>query len=454
MPASIEGSLDSAYVAPNTFLMKRDIRKKIFKRYKEETLFDWAVFTNRTVVTDNERFNWHELGYLYGYAQVQSSSAIAYTAGTKVTIVLTADSHTENGTKSAGKDWDEVQLVINGTPVRGWVQSKDPSTPYAHSYVIKPIRQIDNITGGSLNALANLYVAFYSSAKADGTDQPTSMIRKPDLYYNYTKIVGTQFVADGSESANKAEVEVDGKPFYYLQGVEDAANKHNLDINFAFILGERWDGSLTDDNNAAKPVRTTAGIDSMLRDYGNPFPYSGTPDYSTLTGIEKILSRERAPDQLMMINGVNFDISLDTVIKGKLDYNGMNYSAFGTGDAKQRAVDFGFDSFRFSKRTYHKNVQDFMNYLPITGFSGSPYPDMSFLLPIDRVANPAPTGDADREMDTICVRYKENDKQNRYVKHWTRDVTITNKDQIEFNHLSEVGLQLAMLNQTIRVYAQ
>jgi hypothetical protein len=58
----------------------------------------------------------------------------------------------------------------------------------------------------------------------------------------------------------------------------------------------------------------------------------------------------------------------------------------------------------------------------------------------------------DDYVDTLSCRYKRNDRQNRFIKHWTRDVTITNQDRIEFNYLSDVGLMMARLNQWIRIF--
>ena len=447
MPASVEGSLNEAYLAPNTFLNKRDVRKKIFPRYNEQNLFDWAQFTGRTKETDNTRFNWFEKGYLYGYGEVLSSSATAYTAGTKVTIVLKTASHQESGTKSAGKKWDSVMIA----GVRGWVQATNKGTPNAHTYTIKPVKSTDNITGGSLNALANAFVVFYSTAAADGTSQPESMVNKPDLFYNYTQIIKTKYEVFGSASANKTEVQVGGKPFYYLEGVQDSANKHKLDIMFAMFFGERYDGSLTDDDASAEPVYTTGGIDATIRDFGNVTTYT-TFDFAKLQAIEKILSKERAPMEMMWLNGVNLDMEIDNVVKGKLDNNGMNYAAFGKANAQERAVDFGYDSFRFSKRTYHKKAEDFLNYAPVTGYTAAPWPDNGYILPIDRIANPKPSGSGgDEEMDTVCLRYKRNDKESRFEKHWTRDINVTNVDRLEFNHMSECGLQFACLNQAIKI---
>ena len=438
MPASVEGNLTNSYLAPNTFIHKRDIAKKVFPRYREDTLFDFLFYTDRKVRTDNTRFNWFEWDYLYGYATVLSNTATGG-AGLPTTITIDSASHQESGTKSAGKKWDSV--IVNG--IRGWVSAIDKSTDNAHTYTIKPIKATDNF--GAVDGLAGDILVFYSNAKSDGSGQPESMVRKPTLYYNYTQIFSTQYEAYGSESTNKVEFEIKGKPYYYLQGVEDAALKHKLDIQYAFLLNEQGD-TIVDAENGDEPVYHTRGMESYIDNFGNTQTYT-TFSFSDLQAIEKTLSRERAPMEMMMINGINLDMDIDNVVKGKLDNNGMNYSAFGKGNAKQRAIDFGFDSFRFSRRTYHKKSVDYLNYLPVTGFTGSPYPDMGFVIPLDRIKNPRGGG----EMDTISLRYKENDRQNRFVKHWTRDVTVTNLDRLEFNHLSEMGLQMAAVNQCVKI---
>lgn len=450
MPASVEGYLKEGYLATNTFIHKREIRKEVFPKYNEKNLFDWAIHTNRTVLTDNTRFNWFENSYLYGYGEIASSSASAYTTGTKVTVVLKSASHQDSGTKSPGKKWDEIMLSSTGNP-RGWVESKNVDNDGAHSFVIKPVLGASvNITGGAVNALANKFIMFFSSAKADGTGMPSGQIRKPDLYYNYTQIIPTQFHTNGSESTNKIEYEVKGKPYFYLQGEEDAANKHNLDIQYAMFLGERYDGSLTDEE-VDEPVYTTAGMDGTFRDFANPQQYT-TFAISTVKSIEKIQSRERAPLKMMWLNGVDLDLDVNDTLVDYMTNTGIDYSDFGQGSGAQNMVDFGFNAFRYGSRTYYKKQEDFLNYLPVTGFTGSPFPTNGYIMPLDKIANPN-TSDTNQPMlETVCVRYKANDRMNRYVKHWTRDVTITNIDKIEFNHMSEVGLQFALLNTCVRLY--
>lgn len=444
MPASVEGVLDGPYLAPNTFILKRDILNRVFPKYREDTLFDFLMYTDRKKESDNTRFNWHEHDYLYGFATVLSNTASGG-AGNSVDVTIDTASHQETGTKSAGKKGDSI--IVN--QIRGWVTAIDKSTANAHVYTIKPVRAADDF--GGVDALAADILVFYSNAKSDGSGQPESSIRKPSLYFNYTQIFATQYEAFGSESTNKVEFNIDGKPYYYLQGVEDAALKHKMDMDFGMLLNVMYDSNLTDADNGDEPVYHTRGVEDYIDNFGNTKTYT-TFAFSDLQDIEKILSRERAPYEMMWINGVNLDIDVDDVVKGKLDNNGMRYDQFGKGNGAQRAVDFGFDSFRFSKRTYHKKQVDYLNYLPVTGFTGSPYPDMGFIIPLDRVRNPRPSGRGDdAELDTVCLRYKRNDRMNRYIKHWTRDVTITNQDRIEFNHLSEAGLQMAVVNQCIKV---
>lgn len=438
MPASVEGNLTTSYLAPNTFIHKREIAKKVFPRYREDTLFDFLFYTDRKVVSDNTRFNWHEWDYLYGFGTILDQVG-AGGAGVVTTFILDTASHQESGTKSSGKKWDTV--MVNG--IKGWVSGVDKGTPNAHEYTVKPVDALADF--GVADTQNAEIIVFFSNAKSDGSGQPTSQVRKPTLYYNYTQIFSTQYEAYGSESTNKIEFEIKGKPYYYLQGVEDAALKHKMDIQYAFLLNEMGD-TIVDEENGDEPVYHTRGMESYVDNFGNTQTYT-TFDFDDLTDIEKTLSRERAPMEMMMINGINLDIAIDAVVKGKLDNNGMSYAQFGKGNAQKRAVDFGFDSFRFSRRTYHKKSVDYLNYLPVTGFTGSPYPDMGFVIPLDRIKNPKGGG----EMDTISLRYKENDRVNRFVKHWTRDVTITNNDKIEFNHLSEMGLQMAAVNQCIKI---
>lgn len=450
MPSSSESILSAGYIAPNSFLSKRETRRTIFDRYREDTLFDFLIHSNRTLKSAQTEFGWFEDDYLYTKATI--SGATGGGAGANVVITITRPAGDGDHQKLApGKKWDLV--LIDGK--RGWVQAVDKSNASTGTFVftVKPVTSAGNFVpaSGLIGDLAGKTIVFFSNGKADGTGQPESMVRKPNRYYNYTQIFATQFAVDGSESANEVEVEVDGKPYFYLKGVEDAANKHNLDMEYAWLLGEMSEG-LTDDENGGKAVHLTRGLEKYVDDFGNKLPYTTAFDYDKMTALEKTLARERAAKNIMLQNGINLNIDMQKSVKDLVANNGMNYAAFGNGNSLARHVDFGFDAFRFSNRTYFMKECEALNYEPVTGFSGSPYPDMGFAIPLDRVKNSSTDSDEPEYLDTISLRFKQNDRINRFVKHWTRDVTTTNIDQLEFNHLSEAGLQMVGLNAYVKIH--
>jgi len=134
------------------------------------------------------------------------------------------------------------------------------------------------------------------------------------------------------------------------------------------------------------------------------------------------------------------------VLHGRNLDTGISFALFGKGSNEKAAVDFGFRSYAMGGRTFHIKKWDALNYLPITGYTSNPYVDQSYWIPNDRFRNPRGKGTT----DTICIRYKENDIENRFMKEWRRGPEITNKDAYEWNHRCEAGLQLAMVNQFIK----
>lgn len=440
MPQSVENSLTGAYLAPNTFLNKRDIRKKIFDKYHEHNLFDFLYHSNRKKKTDNTTFNWWEHTYLFNNAIIASFTGSG--AGNPITITLKAGSYQNGGKLSAPKKGDTV--MVGG--LRGWIQSVNKATDNAHTITVKPVNSADNL---SAVAAADGLVTIYGDGKADGTGMPSSMLRLPEMYDNDTQILATYFETDGSVAANKAEVTIPGKgDYYYLQGVVDAANMHNLKIEFTLILGQRAVG-LSDSTEDNKEVTLTHGLDKFITDDGNLEPYT-TFAFADLENIEKTLSKERAPKEVAMANGINLNLGLEAVLRDTMKDTGISYAAFGKGNGKERAIDFGFDSFRHNSRSYHNREFEALNYEPVTGSTG--FPDVGYVIPMGQVKNAKPTGMDDEYMDMISLRYKENDRENRFIKHWTRDQTITNKDAFEFCHQSEFGLQAGGLNQFIKVH--
>jgi hypothetical protein len=134
-------------------------------------------------------------------------------------------------------------------------------------------------------------------------------------------------------------------------------------------------------------------------------------------------------------------------VKGRLDNTAIDWSSMGVGSAASRMIDFGVDGFRYNNFTFMKKKMDIFTYGGITNTALSPYPFMGFTVPWDKVRG----GDG-KELDTIRMRYMQNDRGSRYQRFWVRDEKITNNDQIEFNHKGEVGLELVFARQINKIY--
>lgn len=444
MPGLTDSRYTKAYIQGEDLLLRRDIYKYIHNRYREgEGLADLLLQLGRKKKTANTLFNHWEHDYLINSVTIDSISVPSAGAGTAITIVIDAASHQEGGNNSPFLVND---LVMIGQ-MRGKVTAVDKSTPGAHEYTLTPI---DNTEDWAVDANpvpgVGIIVTWYGNAFADGTFGPDSSVRKPLLYQGYTQIHKTKFETHASVAADEAEVKVGGKYFYYRQGVEDALERHMLSLEYMTLLGQVAVG-LQDTTAPDGPgdVNTSYGLEKETEARGTLQPYAAWA-YAEFETVTKTLDTERAPLEYMGLFGTHAHLDNENVLHGRNLDTGIQYALFGKGNAKKAAVDFGFLSFAMGGRTIHIKKWDALNYKPITGFNGSPYKEQSYWIPNDKFRNPKGKGTT----DSICLRYKENDIENRFMKEYRRGPEITDKDAYEWSHRSEVGLQLAMVNQYIK----
>lgn len=442
---NVEAGYDASFVAPSTYLMKREIRKKIFEAYDERAIYDFLIHSGRTLVSANTQFNWHEFDSFNHTHTIESFTGSG--AGTPIVATLEEVDHLSSGALTGNLSQLKVKdLVIVYTAtaaVRGYVTTTDKTTDTAHIVTIDPLD--DTVDLGSLTANGDQIVK-YSSAASDGAVMTAATSRLPVPYYGYVQIIDTQKKVDGGEAANQAEVEIDGKPYYYNQIVVDGDLEQRMKIENAFLFGVR--------NTKADPVETpkvaymTAGLEWYADNQGYAEPYSGTFGLTDLQNVQRNLDLEKAPAKQLLLVGNELNMSCDDFIKGRLDNTAVDWSSMGVGSVAGKEVDFGVDGFRYGNYTFMKKKFGALNTLGLTGgITNSNYPYMGFCVSWDRVK-----GANGEDQDTICLRYKANDRGSRFMKFWTRDEKVTNRDQVEFNHKSEVGLQCALSRHINKIY--
>lgn len=438
---SVASPYTGSFVAPSTYLLDVEVRSQIFDAYDERTLYDFLIHSGRTKVSKNttfRHFEWDVISHIHTIESVGGSAG----AGNTAEYTLEEVDHLASGTLSQLKKKDLV-LVYTATGVKkGYVVDK-VSTTNAHVIHVKPIdTTLDLVTA---SAAADT-IAVFSGASSDGAGMTDPTSRLPVDFYNYIQITDTQKKTDTSESANVANVVVDGKPYFYSQLVIDGDLEHRRKIEGAGIFGQR--GSLADPVETSKTAYFTGGLEYWADNEGYAEPYSSAFGLADMKNVCKNLDLERASIKQLMLAGNNVNMDIDDLFKGQTDNTAINWAAMGIGNAASRVLDFGIDGFRYDNRIFMKKKFDVFNYLGMTATSASPYPNMAFTLPWDRVVNPS-TQD---EEDSICLRYKANDRGSLLNEFWERDQKLTNQYQYEFNWRSNFGFQFALARHINKIY--
>lgn len=442
---NVETGYDAAFVSPTTYLLKREIRSSIFSAYDERALYDFLIHSNRTLDSKNTTFRWMEHDSYNHTHTIESFTGSG--AGVAIVVTLEEVDHLNSGALTGNlsqlKQKDQVIVYTATAAVRGYVTLTNKTSDTAHVVTIKPIDTTFDL--GAITANGNQIVVF-SSAASDGAVMTAATSRIPVDYYNYLQIIDTQKKMDGGELANQSEVMVDGQPYYGLQMVQDGDMEQRNKIENAFIFGVR--GSLADPVETPKVAYFTGGLEWYADNQGYAEPYSGSFGLTDLQNVQRNLSLEKAPAKQLLLVGNELNMSVDDFAKGRLDNTAIDWSKMGLGSVAERRVDFGVDGIIYGGFTFMKKEFGALNTLGLTGgITNSNYPYMGFCVSWDRIR--AEDGE---DQDTICLRYKRSPKENRFTQFWTRTKQETNRDQFEFNHKSEVGLQCALSRHINKIY--
>lgn len=438
---AVASDYTASFVAPANYINMPEVRNRIFDAYNEQMLYDFLIHSNKTVRSKNTTYRWMEHDSFFHTHTVESKSGSAG-ANNPVTVTLEEVDHLQSGTLSRPKKKDIVLVYTATGAFRGYVTSVDKSVADTHTVTIKPVdSSVDLVTA---TAAADK-ITIISSAASDGAGMTDPTSRLPVDFYNYVQIIDTQKKTDAGEAANQSWVEVDGKPYYYNQLVVDGDFEQRAKIENAFVFGQR--GTQVDPETS-KTAYLTGGMEWSQQQEGYDEAYSGSIALADIQNVCKNLDLEKAPSKQLMLAGNNANIDIDEFVKGRLDNTAIDWTKMGLGSAAGRIADFGIDGFVYDGFYFMKKKFNLFNALGLTGgFSASPYPNTVYTLPWDRIR-----GENGEEMDTVCLRYKASDRENRFMQFWTRDKKITNEDKFEFNYKSEVGLQIALARHINRLY--
>lgn len=447
---SVAQVFTEGYMSGEDLLNYPDIFENIFPFLQEEkTIVDFMIASGRKKQTVQSDFHWHEEDALIPMAKIKTATGTAG-AGNQVTIVIEA---INADFEVPFKKWD----VLRVGGINGWIATDGDVTVDAvageHTFVLTPVNNTKDIVTA---AVAGDYLVWVTTAKADGTAQPGSMMSKPIPYAGQTQIIASNYTTHGSAAANKSWVQTkSGNRLFYYRGVEQAVVRHKLAIVYGLLIGQESVG-LTDpaheDGAGNNGVRTTSGLDERMRNDGN-IGSAAAFDFSELQDkINKKLDELYSPEEYFALVGNQLKYQMDNIFFDRnITNTSANYGAFASldyttssKDAKGHAVNYNFDSAKLGARTFHVRQEKALYYPQITGAPGLNFPLTGYFLPADQIRDPK----SGEWYDSMCLRYKQSDRENRFTTEWIRDYKTDDVDKFRFNHRSEMGWMQGRVRQT------
>lgn len=447
---SISKIFNEGYMAGEDLLNYPEIMDMIFPFLKEEkTIVDFMISSGRKKRTVQTVYNWHEEDSLIPMIKIKSVAGTPG-AGNAVTITMEA----LNADKEIPVKFWDTWRVGGSAGANGWIEKAADITVDGgggeHSFILKPVKNtVDIVTLAS----AGDYVVWTGAAKADGTAMPGSMMSKPLPYSGQTQIIATNYTTNGSAAANKAWTKTkSGNELFYYRGVEQAVVRQKIAIAYTLLIGQGSVGLLdTAHADGSTAVNTTAGLDETMRDSANNGANSAFSFSELQLKINSKLDELFSGEEYFALVGNKLKYQIDNILLDRnFDNTSANYGVFATdnwltsGTGKDRAVSYRFTEATLGTRSFYFRQEKSLYYPQITGAPGMNYPLTGYFLPADQVRDP----NSGEYMDSICLRYKESDRENRFTDSWFRDKKTDDIDKFRFNHQSEVGWQQAKVRQT------
>ncbi len=384
------GQLNAQYISSIEFMDKREILNKVLDIWDDKvTVTQMLRELNRYVPTVQKTYTYHVNTRVHAAATLASGEAEP-AAGADSTITLTAGSvkpRKNDIMLTAGRNQAIVKAVV-GNDVT--VAPLDAAL-IAH----------EAFSGGEK-------VTFFSNAYAEGTGVEAGYIFNTIPRQNNLQIIKGDYSVTDLAVFGQQETLFDGKPYYFIKGQHDAFLRFESDVAYALLLQRR--GTVTIDGKA---VNTTHGLEPTVRDQGLELNLD-TSDAelfrADFNAFNRAIDQARGPKEYWAWLGPDMNNFVDDWLgsiteakAGAIVYNSFN----GIG-GKERAVQFGFDSFHIYGRTWHKKPCDAFDHVEITAATGMTYPWTFLAIPQGKIKC-----EHDNEMkERLRVRYFEAPPSN------------------------------------------
>lgn len=413
--ATVIGVNTKEYISSLNFMDKRDYLNQVLDITNESnTLVDVLELTGRVKTTDVPEYTHLENSYLFKAGVIATAGVSGgATAGADITITMTTA--TDNAAPVVG------EIVMFQNKRVAVVTASTPATPV---FTAKPLDSTTALTDGSNPIAAGQSVIFFSAAAAEGSDDPSTRQSQWAQSKNNVQIFKEAGEITDLQKVSAVEVVYNGKPYIMYKVQHDAFLRHKMKISNAMLFGRRatsTNGTVAGVTVGSDKIYTTQGLrsyilngDGITKTTGGieeQYTKSSALTAADIKSLNRNLDKNQAPDEYMGWIGGDLYAALDEYFLAldNVKY-GVDFSAFGQGDAKKRAIDLGFDSFRIYGRTFHLNKLKLADHKGLFGAANFDVSFEGYFAPTDKIKIDHQGGTSDR----MLLRVMAGDGTNFY----------------------------------------
>lgn len=376
------GEVDVNLYQGDDLIFLKDYMQTRFMNYDDKAytmgLSVEAVRNGRQSSTNTD-LNYHiESGSFFSFATVAAKSISG--SGATATCTITINQTNQNGVYLCPGQENQLTFLSDGI-TQAFVREKTASTSSPTATLVLA-SAVDETINWSTAVNVGDKLGFYSQISSPGnTEFLTGQTFNDTRYLTGTMEVQTGSPVVTSYMANsRFQIPEQGvlngsKPYAIDRIMAELLPIHEIRKSFHMVWGT---GKPYVDKNG-NTIQTSQGFYSLANTFGQNFDIA--PQSMVLSDFDNIcasLVQRQAGDEVLLWCGHRLDNAIDKMIRPTMVNGGVVYSYFkaeGANDlrsASERAIDYGYGSFKYNNFSFHKKALTEANHPFVTDIGGDP----------------------------------------------------------------------------------
>ena len=356
-----------------------------------QTFADYTELTGKVQSIKSLEYFDFETGLLF--RSVKIASIVASSTPASVTFTLAADSYSEVGS-IYGADVNRSPLMENSVllcsnEINGLVISKN-TTESGLTTQYTAIRR-EGTSDDLLAALTfhlnnNVRLASYTNAFAEGSKSPLEGRDMPTTrLVNQMQTFRDKDEITGDVDSLGMSIPWQGKTLYFDKVKLLQQWAHRIQVNRAMFLSPGGNFRIPGNTPGKGRVRLTTGLLPGVQQVGSTYEFDD--EIGFMGGdIDAIVARGKANhsgSSYIIPSGYKFHAGFQKGIKELIGGGiaAIDYSNFGGANAKEKAVQLGFNSLGYGGMSFHLQESEIFNEPEVTALDGYKYSSMGLFIP-------------------------------------------------------------------------